>query len=251
MSAAMEFIQAGISRATTGRCLICDEGVSPVGMPGMVQLGIGMWACTCDAGRALRDGQVKRQAQAAAKTLLAGAEIPHKYEGYTFEGFRERTRKMVEKIGAAREAELWAIGQTERPWLFLWGKTGRGKTGLGVCALKTLMQTHQVEGRFISTFDMFDELKKRFGGETEAYVDALARVPVLLVDELVTPFNSAWRTQVLFELIWRRDASQLPTIWTCADETKIVESITEAGWRRVRDNSVRVELGGKEIDWGR
>ena len=108
-----------------------------------------------------------------------------------------------------------------------------------------------VAGRFISTFDMFDEMKARFGGNVEEYAGALASVPVLMVDELVTPFQSSWRTQVLFELVWHRDAAQLPTIWTCADEKRIVESVTEAGWRRIRDNSVRVELKGKEIDWGK
>ena len=263
MSMASVFVQSGIERATTGKCLICENGYSPVGMPEMQKLGIGVWACTCEAGQQLLAKWQVQQVANRQRDLLGTADIPRKYEDWTLESFRPRVTKMVEKVSALREVSAWVEQgpQGPQPWLFLFGPTGRGKTGLGVGALKALIERTGLAGRFISTFDMFDEMKRRFGGDMEAYVDALAKVPLLLVDELVTPFSSAWRTQVLFELVWRRDAAQLCTIWTCAYnpqksatdpvDDRIVQTVTEAGWRRLRDNALQVKLDGKEIDWGK
>lgn len=252
MSAASEFISAGIRLAQErGRkCPVCEgTGNSVVGYSGLAQIGLGTWACSCAAGQAV---QAARQHEASAtqrEEMLARAQIPDKYAAWDFSTFEARTRKSLEKTKALRLARDW-VNQRTRPWLFLFGKTGRGKTGLGAAALRALIGQGR-SGRFISTFDMFDEMKQRFGGDVEAYTDALAKIDALMIDEMVPAQVTDWRRGVLFELLWRRDAGQRITIMTTAAGTEVLQNaVTEAGWRRIRENAVMVELGGNEINFG-
>ncbi|MDA8113148.1 MAG: ATP-binding protein [Acidithiobacillus sp.] len=270
MSLASEFIGGGKALALAAKgqaCPIClGSGVSTIGVMGMQQIGAGRWACVCEAGRqALAAHQASRGA-AEIGAMLAGAQIPAKFAGYDFESFRARTVKSVEKVKGLRMAREWTqtltlpspakagegekSGEGVRPWLFLYGKTGRGKTGLGVAALKALIAAGHA-GRFVASFDMFEEMKQRFGGDVEAYTQALADVELLMLDEIVPTQITDWRRGVLFELLWRRDADRKLTIMTTAAGTDVLtQAVTEAGWRRIRENSVMVELGGNEINYG-
>ena len=263
MSLASEFIGGGKALALAAKgqaCPIClGSGVSTIGVLGMQQIGTGRWACVCEAGRkALTAHQASRGA-AEIGALLAGAQIPAKFAAYDFETFRARTVKSVEKVKGLRLAKEWSLSLPSpvatgvgsgRPWLFLYGKTGRGKTGLGVAALKALIAAGHA-GRFVASFDMFEEMKQRFGGDVEAYTQALADVELLMLDELVATQITDWRRGVLFELLWRRDADRKLTIMTTAAGTDVLtQAVTEAGWRRIRENSVMVELGGNEINYG-
>lgn len=260
MSLASEFISIGIERAkATGQpCPHCaGTGVCTVGWPGLVQIGNGLWACECDAGDRRLDDYRARSAREHYADVLKAAQIPAKFAALDLSTFRQAVNKSVEKVKAHRLVSEWTSpptpprhGEGSKPWLFLYGKTGRGKTGLGVAALKALIGQGHV-GEFVASFDMFTEMQSRFGGNVEEYTEALARVEVLMLDEIVPVQVTDWRRGVLFELLWRRDADQRPTIITTAVGTDVlIQAVTEAGWRRIRDNSVMVELAGNEINYG-
>lgn len=257
MSLAREWIASGAARVIgeqedIGRpCPICGgTGISPVGLAQMRRIDVGMWACVCAAGE-----RAWRSAQAAQAT--AQAALPAKYAGMTLDTYAAlgAVKKSVEKTRALREVREWlaqvCAGKMERPWLLLQGRTGRGKTGLAVGAMRALAEAGRA-CRFVATFDMLDEMKARFGGDVQEYTDALASVDVLVVDELVPPRITDWNRGVLFELVYRRDARQLVTVWTtAAGDDDIIAAIGEAGYRRLKENSRKVVVEGNEIHYGR
>jgi len=214
----------------------------------MQTLGDGWWACPrCEAGRAA----IRLAQGARAQMAMANAQIPRKFAEWDLDSWGARTQKMIEKVAALRRVREW-VEKPSRPWLFVCGGTGRGKTGLACGALKALaLQGRQ--GYFVCTYDMFDEMKARFGGDEDGYKQALAQADVLVLDELVAVQQTTWRQGVLFELILRRDAGGRTTIFTSYEDRpeRVSEAISEAGWRRVRDNSLLVRLEAKEIDWGK
>lgn len=211
--------------------------------PGMVVLGseIG-WACTCGAGEARRE-QARRD---AAARMLGDSGIPKKFVALTLETFKEAGNKSIGHVRAAREVSEW-VARPGRPWLIIRGQTGRGKTGLMCSALKLLA----ARGRsvtFVCSFDMMDEIKKRFGGDVQGYTGALAQVDVLAIDELVPPRVTEWQSSILFELIYRRDAAQLTTLMTtCATGEETVKAVTLSGIRRIDENAIKVVIDGKEL----
>lgn len=199
---------------------------------------------------------VARSAQAQHERMMAEighANIPGKYAELTLETWRNTT-KALEKVQAYTKVCTWvqAIndGKLGRPWLFLLGKTRRGKTGLGIGALKALMLAGRT-GAFVTAYDMLDAVKARFGGDTEAYTEALARVDVLMIDEIITEKLTDWRRDVLFALIWRRDAERKITIiTTAAGNDTWIPALSEAGIARIDENSVRVVIEGKPLRYG-
>lgn len=223
-------------------CSWCDDGWTGVQVPGAVQLEGGGYACGCAAGADLR----ARAQQRRAARALDSAAIPAKYSALTLDTWKQATHKCIEHTRAHTAVRQW-LDKQAKPWLMVRGATGRGKTGLMCGALRHMLDNGRV-GRFVCTMDMFDELKARFGGDTGSYLQALASVEVLAIDELVPPFSTDWRAGILFELIYRRDAAQLVTMFTsCATNEEIERALTTAGARRLVENSVVVEVGGKEI----
>jgi hypothetical protein len=214
-------------------------------------------------------GNVPQLADMGRRMVAAG--IPAKFGALNLETFDQVTVKSLEKRKGLRLAREWVSGSVPGvpglgskgdgeqgsgaeyhawPWLFVRGATGRGKTGLGIGVLKALIEQGR-QGLYVASFDMIEEMKRQFGGDVSTYTEVLASVDVLMLDELVPPFITDWRRGVLFELLWRRDARRLTTILTtAASDEELAKAVTDAGVRRLVENSLVVRLEGKEIRWG-
>lgn len=268
MSIASEFIQAGIAKTMerTGICPQCENtGLTGVGFDGWPEQRPGVYFCGCPAGQIAMAQWRETQLASKAAGLLSQANMPVKCGDYSFADYAELARKQKAsgpgKVKAAREVYEWTqrfspstarAAEGRKPWLYLHGPTGTGKTGLGCCALKEFVGWGG-EGRFISTYDMLSEIKKRFKGDTESYVQALADVDVLMIDELHPGQITQWRIDILFALLLRRDGSMKPTIMTCTlglDNKALHDAITSAGVRRILENSLVVKLDGNPLRFG-
>lgn len=234
-------------------CKCNNTGVTHIGYQGATRLGFGEWACECELG-----GQVlaARRAEARKAQLMQtinSAGIPRKYAEATLDTWRNAGRRAIEKVKAHKQVCDWvemAKAGRGKPWLFLLGKTRRGKTGLGIGALKALIAEGHTAA-FVSAYDMIDAVKARFGGNVEDYTEALASVDVLMLDELVTEKLTDWRRDVLFTLLWRRDAAQRITIiTTAAGNEQWIPAISEAGVARIDENALRVVIEGRPLMYG-
>lgn len=242
-------------------CPLCgDTGLAPFALGDWVQIDAGEWACgLCGNGRAIAQDFEAAQADKVRADLLAAAVIPERFAHTTLDTYVDLARKQkstgASKVDAARQVKHW-MQKADPRWLYLCGPTGVGKTGLACAALQGVMGAHY-SGRFISTFDMLADMRKRFGevsdATADAYADALAAVDVLVIDELHPIRVTEWTQQVLFSLLWRRDNSRKVTILTSTlglGDAELHRAVTEAGVRRIKGNALVVRIDGNPLGFG-
>lgn len=243
-------------------CPLCQNtGLAPVALGDWMQIAPGAWACgLCGHGEQRRQEGMDALAGKRMVALLNAAEIPAKFAGLTLESYLGAARKQKlsgpSKVAAAGLVRKW-LQAAEPRWLYLHGPTGVGKTGLACAALQALLNRGTYSGRFVSTFDMLADMRKRFGepNETNAdvYADALAGVEVLVIDELHPVKVTEWTQQVLFSLLWRRDNGQKVTILTSTlglGDAELHRAVTEAGVRRIKENALVVRIEGNPLGFG-
>ncbi|HIP97883.1 MAG TPA: ATP-binding protein [Aquifex aeolicus] len=89
--------------------------------------------------------------------------------------------------------------------LLLIGKQGVGKTYIVTAILKYLYQKYRIRGLFTDTKELSIKLRERFekGGHSDL-VEVLARVPVLVLDDLGNEVLTDWYRDILVGLISQR-----------------------------------------------
>ncbi|MFA7296279.1 MAG: ATP-binding protein [Dehalococcoidia bacterium] len=145
--------------------------------------------------------------------LVRAARIPAAYASASFETFREETGK----IGALAEVRAW-VADGSRESLLLHGEPGRGKTHLGVAAVRALCLAG-VGARFVQAVDYLDELKAGFADDsTEARERYYREVPVLMLDDIGAARPTEFTRDRVPALIEHRLGSMRATIIT-SDKT--------------------------------
>ncbi|MFB4193370.1 ATP-binding protein [Streptomyces carpaticus] len=110
--------------------------------------------------------------------------------------------------GARRQA---ATG----PSLLLAGTTGTGKTHQAYGAIRALTAAGiGVRWRATTEADLYAALRPRPGSDSERELMALARCPVLLLDDLGAAKSSEWTEELIYRLINKRYNDMLPTLVT-------------------------------------
>jgi DNA replication protein DnaC len=101
--------------------------------------------------------------------------------------------------------------------LLLTGTTGTGKTHQAYGALRRIAEAgpHRYEIIATTAADMYGLLRPK-GSErgTEAELERLARIPLLLLDDLGSAKSSEWTEEVTYRLINERYNACLPSIYT-------------------------------------
>lgn len=104
---------------------------------------------------------------------------------------------------------------TTGPSLLLAGVTGAGKTHQAYGAVRALARAGiGVRWRATTAADMYAALRPRPGSDSGAELAALARCPLLLLDDLGAAKSSEWVEEVTYRLINRRYNLMLPTLIT-------------------------------------
>lgn len=129
----------------------------------------------------------------------------------TFDNFDKQ--RAPEACAAVRE---WATniyrGSAKHPWLYLCGAPGSGKTHLAAAAANGLSRAP-----IAVVFSTFTELcgmaARNDFADKEAAIQALQRVPVLLVDDVTEQeIKTDWKQSVLFRLLDTRYVHNRPTM---------------------------------------
>jgi DNA replication protein DnaC len=111
-------------------------------------------------------------------------------------------------IGARRQV---ATG----PSLLMAGVVGAGKTHQAYGALRALAGAGVgVRWRATTAADLYAELRPRSGVDTERELAAVARVPLLILDDLGAAKASEWTEEITYRLVNRRYNHFLPTLIT-------------------------------------
>lgn len=111
--------------------------------------------------------------------------------------------------------KLTAAEPGTAPSLLITGPTGAGKTWQAYGAVKRLVTAGTVDRwDALTAADLFARLRPRDGGSGEADYERLARMPLLLLDDLGAAKDSEWTEEVTYRLVNHRSAWVLPTVFT-------------------------------------
>lgn len=151
--------------------------------------------------------------QRVLDAIWRAAEIPLDYLPYTFDTFR-RTRG---DLGACGRVEEWAASGEGS--LYLSGKQRRGKTSLGLSAMRHRINVRQVDALYVPAVELMgrirDTYNRREGDPTEGEVVAsVTGVGLLLIDDIGTNAPTAHVEEMLYRIINRRQIDRKPTIFT-------------------------------------
>ena len=158
-------------------------------------------------GRLLRAEWHRRQ-ENALSWRIRRAGMP---EEWTLESFPFKQQSGVNKRQICTFAELDFVPKAQN--IVFIGPTGVGKTGLACgLLLKALQNGHR--GTFIRAQDLFDEMYASLADRsTRKLLNTLARVPVLVVDEMGYLNLRPEQTNIFFKLMEERYRRH-PTIIT-------------------------------------
>jgi DNA replication protein DnaC len=157
--------------------------------------------------RLLRSQYHQRQESALAYRIRQ-AKLP---EQWTLESFPYKKQPEVSQRQIKAFGELDFIAKGEN--IVFIGPTGVGKTGLASGILLKALQ-NGTRGLFIRAQDLFDDMYASLADRSSRkLLDHLARIPVLLIDELGYLNIKPEQTNIFFKLMEER-YNRLPTIIT-------------------------------------
>ena len=147
--------------------------------------------------------------EAAMTWRIERAKMPEKW---TLESFPFKRQPGVAQRQIRAFAELEFVGKAEN--IVFIGPTGVGKTGLACGILLKALQNGQ-RGLFVRAQDLFDEMYASLADRSSrALVNRLARVDVLVIDELGYLNVRPEQTNIFFKLMeerYRRKATVITT----------------------------------------
>jgi DNA replication protein DnaC len=119
----------------------------------------------------------------------------------------------------ARQAVAPSVGARRQvatgPSLLLAGVVGAGKTHQAYGAVRALVQSGVgVRWRATTAADLYAQLRPRTGVDSEQQLAAVARCPLLILDDLGAAKASEWVEEITYRLINRRYNHMLPTLIT-------------------------------------
>lgn len=168
----------------------------------------------------------------------------------TFHGsFATYVADSAEKGGALDAAVEWSRG-AGKPWLFLHGGTGVGKSHLATAAASQALQSVPVLYRVVA--DLLAELRTAIAKERRDQVEALNSedlvreyrdVPVLVLDDLGAHNQTDYAQDTIMRILGHRYVERMPTlITTNADPDSLDPRLVD----RLRDGAQCREV---RMDW--
>ena len=119
-------------------------------------------------------------------------------------------------------------GQSTKPWLFLHGGVGTGKTHLAVAiALNQIERYPNRSVLFLVVPDLLDHLRATFdpskGIDYDERFEEIRRADLLVLDDLGTENTTPWAREKLFQIVNHRYNERIPTVVTSNHDVHAIE----------------------------
>jgi DNA replication protein DnaC len=167
--------------------------------------------------------------QRDAQRLFRDADLPPRYRSCTLQGFSTvhdepacRNQLVRAVVLCRRYVDEFLSDRSDLRFrdtgLLFTGPPGAGKTHLAVATLRELIATYRVRGRFVDFTSLVQDLQSAIDPDApfsrNQLLEPIENAEVLVVDELGAQTLSPWAADVLYDLINRRYARRLPTLFT-------------------------------------
>lgn len=152
--------------------------------------------------------------QKRINAIFGAADVPEEYRGLSFDTYR-----LID--GADRPAcdrvEEWARNGPGS--IYLYGKVGRGKTGLAICAMVHRIEWEHVDALYQPMPRLLRRIRDTYsrshdGPGEEEVASSVERAGLLLLDDIGTNNPTKHVEEVLYSIVNERKAHQRPTIFT-------------------------------------
>ncbi len=151
--------------------------------------------------------------------------IPKKYKNASFSSYKVNNLSQLAFLEILKEYALiypffpfvvrenWVY---EKYILYIYGKTGVGKTYLSIAFLNYLLKEKGISGYFISFREFVEELKNRLldKDEFKAYFQNIKTKSILVLDDVGAERDTEFVRNVLFEILDYRYNNKLLTLIT-------------------------------------
>ncbi|UWM47694.1 ATP-binding protein [Streptomyces carpaticus] len=144
----------------------------------------------------------------------AEARIPARYRDA--QAAHPQVAAWVERmVAAARKGPGGAPGIGQGSSLLIVGPTGTGKTHQAFGAVRSLLGAGvRLRWHAATAADLYAALRPRPGADSERELMAIARCPLLILDDLGAAKGSEWTEEITYRLVDHRYAHMLPTLIT-------------------------------------
>jgi len=204
----------------------------------------GQFWTTCKLCDEQREADAKAHAAYAEEQRVVrmydAARMPIRYRTTGFNNFTASSQPQAAALQIARKFftefdQTCATGQ----FLIFQGPPGTGKTHLALAVMRNLLHAG-ASARYFSAIDLIRQLRSGWRKDSErselAELDALARLDLLVIDEIGVQFSSDAERVQLFDVINRRYADLRPTILvTNLTLPEIQETLGERVFDRFRE----------------
>ena len=156
--------------------------------------------------------------------LIKSAKVPLDYEGATVNSFDiniykqdiDRNLASIAKRVCINYVKEFERFKSEGKGLYFYSELrGVGKTRLAISLLNALIKQAKIEGFYITTKNLFDELRASFNeGTTQTILNKFMSVPLLILDDLGVEKTSEWTESTFTQILDTRMNQKLVTIIT-------------------------------------
>lgn len=135
--------------------------------------------------------------------------------------------------------------------LLLIGPVGRGKTGLGRSAIYYRITHFEEPALFVWSVALLRKVRMAIGsGDSDAMIERIMRLPLLMLDDIGSEASNDWRNEVLLSIINYRNDNWLPTIFTSNYKLSDLADEKKLGMRtvsRIKESCTNKQTGKKWI----
>jgi len=158
------------------------------------------------------------------RSKIKSAQVPTDFEKVTIKSFDINLYSCQEDRQIAAKAKRIAAMYVQEfdnmnglgKGLYLYSEEkGSGKSRLAMSILNALIFKYKIDGLYITTKSLLDEIKASFENNTTAKVTEIFKnVPVLVLDDLGIETVSEWSESIYTQILDERMAYKRPTIIT-------------------------------------
>lgn len=178
--------------------------------------------------------------ESEAAEMFRKSNIPQRYAAESLDTYKAANAGQQKVLAAARDyAENFGAYRKQGRGLILCGTEGTGKNHLatGICKL---LHEQRFTTVLVKASELLDTIWGKGFAERDAWIRKLARVDLLVIDELGRQSTTEQAMHALFRVIDARSEEVLPTmVTTNLDRDGLVALLTKPGYDRLTQGGAK------------
>lgn len=157
----------------------------------------------------------RRMAKDEHSRALTAVGVPARFIGRTLASFRAETPEQQRALSVASDfVTNWSDVKRKGSWLVFSGQPGTGKSHLAIAILQALLPAHV--GWYMTCLELIQTIRSAWRKDSEMsemeVVAEMARVPLLVLDEIGVQNGTDSEMLHLFDVLDKRYRDLMPTI---------------------------------------